>query len=149
MQNSVVDEVPDFVMDCPQLREPSIYYWDGRDWEWINNLLRTATMLEKFDSYKLSAMGTLTFGSNALRSIRPHRAANLSELTLWAPRLETLDLQAVHGLDRIEFVENPALRAQLPAGFTCFEPLVVSVINGETGKVARENLLKHLRVRKI
>mmetsp|Transcript_10161 Transcript_10161/g.25486 ORF Transcript_10161/g.25486 Transcript_10161/m.25486 type:complete len:121 (-) Transcript_10161:131-493(-) len=106
-------------------------------------------MLEKFDSYKLWSASKLTFASNALRSIRLHRAESLRELELWAPRLEKLDLQAVWDLDRIEFVENPALRAQLEEGFTFTAPLRVSVINGKIGANARRNLLEHPSVRKI
>mmetsp|Transcript_28825 Transcript_28825/g.72398 ORF Transcript_28825/g.72398 Transcript_28825/m.72398 type:complete len:112 (+) Transcript_28825:310-645(+) len=111
-------------MDCPQLRELSIFYWNGGDWGWLINLLRSATMLEKFDSYKLR-VGCLRFGSNALRSIRLHRAELLTYLALWAPRLENLDLQAAYDLECVEFVDHPALRAQLPAGFTCSAPLRV------------------------
>ena len=85
----------------PNLKNISFYYYSGDDGEWVNEMLATATKLERFDSYKFRVYSppTLHFASNELRYIRLHRAECLHSLSVYAPKLETLSLQACYGLD--------------------------------------------------
>mmetsp|Transcript_7250 Transcript_7250/g.17760 ORF Transcript_7250/g.17760 Transcript_7250/m.17760 type:complete len:354 (+) Transcript_7250:173-1234(+) len=148
-QNPTPDDVPDFVMDCPKLRELSIFHWTAGHWEWLHDLLCSAKELELFDSFKIWGVRKLTFASNALRRIRLHRCDGLLNLELWAPRIEHLDVQAAYDLEDIRFIENVELRDKLPSGFTCSAPLRVTAVNANLGAMARENLLAHPRVTAI
>jgi hypothetical protein len=65
-------------------------------------MLKAATRLESFDSYKLWVK-RLIFASNELRSVDIHRSDSLESLQLWAPRLEFLGLQACFALTRLVF----------------------------------------------
>lgn len=80
-------ELKDFNMD---------HYCPADDETWIHVMLSKATKLETFDSYKLRVGPELHFASNDLKSIRLHRAELLCGLTLYAPRLLSLDLQACY-----------------------------------------------------
>ena len=113
MQN--VPEDCDLTLQLPELRYWSIHYWRG-DGEVIQACLNAATRLEEFDSYKLWSNHELAFASNDLVEIDVHRADVLGALTIWAPNLRHLCLQACYGLDDIEFLSEHPLAAQLPPG---------------------------------
>ncbi|KAL7440620.1 hypothetical protein ACHAXM_007383 [Skeletonema potamos] len=98
MQN-IPDEC-EVTVQLPHLKEMTLHYYSGEDGTWINDMLATATKLERFDSYKLRSFNTpeLHFAGNDLRYIRLHRAECLESLSVYAPKLEELSLQACYGL---------------------------------------------------
>lgn len=104
IEELLLQNIPDeceLSVKLPNLKDVSFYYYDGEDGEWVNEMLATATKLERFDSYKLRTYNTpeLHFASNNLRSIRLHRAELLQSLSVYAPKLEHLSVQACYGLD--------------------------------------------------
>ena len=112
LQSIEMQNVPsDCQMDVlsPQLKHFEMnYYNPPRDETWIHRMLASATQLQTFDSYKL-CVTTLTFASNHLVRIKLHRSDILSELTIWAPALEELNLQACYDLERLYILEDHAL----------------------------------------
>jgi hypothetical protein len=151
MQNPNALDDPDFVMECPELRECSLYYWGLGDYEcWVQRLLDHATKLERFDSYKLR-VERLKFASNHLESIRLHRAELWSRIDLWAPRLTNLDVQSAYDLEEIHFLRDhhhssALLKRQLPRNFQCREELCVNAMNACLSRQALEALRAHPRV---
>jgi hypothetical protein len=104
VEELVMQNIPDdceVTVQLPQLKEMTLHYYSGEDGTWINDMLATATKLERFDSYKLRSFRTpeLYFAGNDLRYICLHRAECLESLTVYAPKLEHLSLQACYGLD--------------------------------------------------
>lgn len=95
MQN--VPESCELEVVLPELRDVTVHYWGG-DAGVMERMLQAATKLEEFDSYKLWSNNELTFASAALRSINLHRADTLGSLTVWAPNLVNLNLQARKGV---------------------------------------------------
>ena len=90
----------DLTVLLPELRKFSMHYYGPADDEqWIHDMLRTAKKLQTFDSYKLRVGPDLCFASNDLVSIDLHRAECLNSLTIYAPKLQELRLQACYGLD--------------------------------------------------
>lgn len=145
MQNPSMSEKPDFRIDCPQLKDCTIYYCDG-DLQWVQNMLTAATELERFDSYKLRGCNHLNFASNDLRSIRLHRAECLERLDLWAPRLTNLDVQAAYDLEQVHFQKNHALKHELGEDFGFDEPLRVNATNASLSRQAIGAIASHPRV---
>ena len=116
MQNPSQSKEPDFIIICPKLKYFSCHHLDGCG-DWVRNMLQHATILETFDSYKLW-IGHITFASNKLKTIRLHRADNLSRLTVYAPRLTMLNLQSAYSLSTVSFLEShPTLSKSLPKNF--------------------------------
>ena len=110
-------------------------------------MLRAATGLVAFDSYKLWVHEPLTFASNELRSIDVHRADALPGLSIWAPNLQDLGLQACYGLEFLEFPETHAtLSALLPRSHepTTFD---VNTQNANLGRAAAAALARNPRAR--
>jgi hypothetical protein len=143
-----IQNMPDEVkcnIECPELKKCSIHYWGPGDERWVHKMLKFATKLEAFDSYKFR-VGYLVFASNHLETIRLHRAECMSNLQLWAPNLIRLDLQACYDLDSITFLENHPLKKDLPKNFSCSEPLSLNVENACLGPKAVEALSNHPRV---
>ena len=87
----------------PNLRNFECHYYspDGANSMWIHEMLSTATKLERFDTYKLRPLGApeLHFAGNELRYIRLHRAELLESLSIYAPKLDSLSVQACYGLN--------------------------------------------------
>lgn len=146
MQNPSQSDEPDFTILCPKLKECSIYYWGPGDFEWVLNMLETATLLETFDSYKLR-VDYLKFASNHLRSIRLHRAELLGRIDLWAPRLTNLNLQAAYDLQEVHFLKDHALKKDLPENFRFSSALNVDSTNAILGEQAVKAILAHPRFR--
>lgn len=144
MQNPTESEEPDFKILCPELRDISIFYWGPGDFEWLINMLETATKLECFDSYKLR-VGYLKFASNHLRHIRLHRPELLERIDLWAPRLEVLNVQAAYDLSEIHFLETHEIEKELPSNFRFHQELHVDSTNALLGEQAIESILAHPR----
>ena len=124
----------------PELRSFSMhYYGPPDDSAWINNMLSTATKLESFDSYKLRVGPELDFASNNLKYIRLHRAELLESLSVYAPRLQELSLQACYGLDGELTIldshpDHPSVPGRPSAFFVntanaCISPSIARVLN--------------------
>ncbi|KAG7372359.1 MYND finger domain containing protein [Nitzschia inconspicua] len=98
MQN-IPDECQLTVL-LPELKTFSMhYYGPSSDESWIHEMLATSTKLVTFDSYKLRVGPELTFAGNSLQSINLHRAELLHSLTLYAPNLHHLSLQACYNFE--------------------------------------------------
>jgi len=87
----------------------------------------------------------IAFASNDLTDVRLHRSDNLSSITLWAPRLLTLNVQACYSLEDIVILEDHVLSAGLPADFapTRFQLLT---LNANLPPLLKASLLAHPRV---
>lgn len=137
LQLQNVPESCDLVIRCPELRDVSLHYWRADEKPHVvADMLAAATKLETFDSYKLWSNGALRFASNELTSIDLHRTDSLQALSIWAPKLTHLGLQACYSLDKLEFLTEHPLAAQLPAGFACAAPLRVVTENANLGPEA-------------
>ena len=108
-----------FKVVVPTLKNISIQFLtpeEGGRSNYINEMLEAAQMLEKFDSYKLW-VGDLKFASNHLEIIDLHRSDGLETLSIWAPNLKQLGLQACYEIESIKILkEHPTLSAALPEG---------------------------------
>jgi hypothetical protein len=142
-----MQNVPDdceLTLELPELRSVSIHFLRGAD-EVVNEMLARATRLEKFDSYKLW-VDELHLASNELVEVDLHRSDSLDTLTLYAPNLRKLGLQACYGLETLTFrASHPTLSAQLPPGHTP-PPLEVNTTNANLGAAARRALRSHPHV---
>lgn len=140
-------------MDCklniilPNLEVFHISHYGPADYRWLLRMLETAPDLFDFSSYKLS-VGYLRFYSNSLRSIRLHSAELLTRIELWAPVLESLDVQATRDLEEIHVLKDHALKARLPPHFVCNDELHVNAANATLGNQALGELNAHPRVLK-
>lgn len=115
MQN--VPEECDVDIQLPLLEDLTVHYFRG-DGEVMQRMLDAAKNLRTFDSYKLWSNKDIEFASNSLTDIRLHRSDALSTITLWAPRLQHLNVQACYSLDEINILEDHELKSDLPEGFT-------------------------------
>ena len=96
----------DLTVLLPNLKDFTIFYYECADYTWLKDALTTAKKLESFDSYKLWVGPALRFASNDLISLRLHRADILSEISIYAPRLAELNLQACYDIERIHILEE-------------------------------------------
>eukprot|EP00873_Tetraselmis_striata_P004600 jgi/Tetstr1/424864/TSEL_001494.t1 len=101
----------------PELEHLTVHYFCG-DGDAVQGMLDAATKLCTFESYKLWSNNAIAFASNALTDIKLHRSDSLSAIELWAPRLQSLNVQACYWLEEITILESHPLAAELPAGFT-------------------------------
>ena len=135
---------------CPQLRDVSLQFWRAHDKPHvIDDMLRAATQLESFESYKLWSNDALCFASPALRSISVHRSDSLESICIWAPNLTSLRLQGCYSLASIDFPATHTLAAALPARHACREPLLVLTENSILGDAAKRALRAHPRAVKV
>jgi hypothetical protein len=136
----------DIRVQCPKLRDISIHHLSpnegGRDAEQINEMLRHATQLVRFDSYKLWVRRPLEFASNHLKSIYVQRSDGVEGLRIWAPNLKMLTLQANYQLEFIKFLEDHPLKASLPEGHVP-PKLEVSTINCILTPTAKRDIEAH------
>jgi hypothetical protein len=145
LQTPSQNEDTGFVIELPELRDCSIYYWGPGDYQWVISMLNKATKLERFDSYKLR-VSHLGFYSNHLRSIRLHRAELMESLDLWTPNLVDLNIQACCDLECVKFLKDHVLQQDLPSNFVCHEELRVDAMNACLGPEAIEEINSHPRV---
>ncbi len=130
----------------PQLRSATIYHWGPGEEEWVDAMLAAATELVLFDSYKFRAQ-EMVFASSSLRHIRLHRAELLTDLTVYAPNLETLDLGACYGLEEIVLADTHPNRSQNPNGkLTKFDCIITNACLSDG---AKRYLKRHPRVKLI
>jgi len=127
-----------------RLRKICIHFWSGPS-KIINDMLKTAQALERFESYKLRVT-KISFASNELQTIDLHRADRLEELSVWAPRLKFLGLQACPNVRRINMIRSHALRRRLPFDFRVNHDLFVQCKNSQISSQAFHVLRSYPRV---
>ena len=115
----------DFNVAVPTLRNISIQHYEPcQDALPINKMLAAATKLEKFETYKLWVFDELTFAGNNLKIINLHRSDCLRKISIWAPNLEHLGLQACYDVECVILLRaHPILSRDLskwhkPTNFT-------------------------------
>lgn len=136
----------DVTVELPELRDLIVHYHTPDDGGgWINETLGAATKLETFDSYKLW-VERLAFASNALLSVDLHRSDCLDSLSLWAPKLRYLGLQACYQLNTILFLaSHPTLAGLLPPNYMCDDALEVNVSHACISSAAGAAISAHPR----
>ncbi|KAL3910398.1 MAG: hypothetical protein SGPRY_009072 [Prymnesium sp.] len=139
-----VPEDCDLEIDLPKLQVVTIHFWHGVETP-IYRMLDVATELEAFDSYKLW-VDSLAFASNKLHTIDLHRSDSLRSLSMWAPNLRHLGLQACYGLDRLHFLKTHPLAALLPADHVT-PTLEVNTVNASLSASATRALNAHPKVK--
>ncbi|KAG7372358.1 hypothetical protein IV203_018501 [Nitzschia inconspicua] len=97
MQN--IPEECQLTVLLPELKTFGMYFYGPEDDSWIHEMLATSTKLVTFDSYKLTIGPKATFAGNNLESINLRRAERLHSLTIYAPNLNHLSLQASYNFD--------------------------------------------------
>jgi hypothetical protein len=109
-------------------------------------MFKSATHLRTFRSYKLGlGIGNrpIQFASTMLTELHIHRSDILSDISIWAPRLQYLRLQGCNDLDRIAFPStHPELSQELPAYFKP-GPYVVETTNSCLSQSVMETLASH------
>jgi len=83
-----------------------------------------------------------------LKEIIVNRSDCLKGITLWAPRLTTLDLTACFDIEKIEILDDHPLRSKLPADAK-FSKFVVDVTNVCKSVDLLAYLKRHPRVRQV
>ena len=149
LEDVEMQNIPD---DCkieallPTLKNFSFQYGSGSG-NWVNKMLKMATKLERFDSYKFGVGRHITFASNELKFIRLHRCESLQSLTVYAPRLEHLSLQACYYFNGKLTIEekHPKLSRELP---TDFKPsmIEVEITNAGLSTKVQKTLKEHPRI---
>jgi hypothetical protein len=125
---------------CPSLKEFDCRYFDG-DCEWLQEMLDGAFVLEDFRIYKV-AVDELSIASIALNQVIITRSDCLLDLTLFAPRLQHLQLQCCYALQRLTILDKHRILSHtlLPAKFkpsnfdvdtrmSCLSPAVKSTLS--------------------
>lgn len=108
----------EFKITASQLKEIEIYFMDSDDITPINNMFMAATKLEMFKSRKLWVYGQLQFNSNYLTNLTIVRSDILPGITIWAPRLELLNLSSCYDISSINILDDHPLKSELPQNFT-------------------------------
>ena len=142
MQN--IDDSADLTLSLPLLEEVTIHYYGGNPYP-IETMLAAATRLRTFDSYKLWCGDCLCFASNDLTEVSLHRSDSLNGVSLWAPRLRSLNLQACYSIEEVEILDDHPLKAELPFGFPWTRFLVITQ-NANISPEALAYLGSHPRV---
>jgi hypothetical protein len=105
MQN--IPEECEITVQLPKLITFGMHYYGPVDNEkWFHDMLRTSQSLRDFDSYKLRIRGKINFAGNDLNSISLHRAECMTHLTVYAPNLTDLSLQACYGIQGVKFLDS-------------------------------------------
>jgi hypothetical protein len=108
----------------------------------LNQMLKHATKLKTWVSYKCWVTGRLTFASNALKSVDLHRSDSLGSIELWAPNLKRLNVQGCFALGKIIFTQEHPLKALLPPDHRS-PKFTVNATNANLGRAARQALESH------
>jgi len=137
----------DMTVRCPELRSVTIYHGHNLDEDWIKDMLASAPLLRTFDSFECQTTVSFAIAGPFLEFIDLHRNVCIRSLSVWAPRLRHLGLQACVSLKRIDFPETHPLATQfpLPAAPTIFE---VNAKNARLGSTALQALRSNPRARR-
>ena len=130
-----------FHVVVPTLKNIWIHHFTVREHKTgcINDMLAAATELETFETYKLWVYQPIHFAGNHLKTIDLHRSDEVPDISIWAPNLEKLRLQACYSIKNIEILESHPLAEMLPEGH---EPTTfrVNTLNANIGRKARKSL---------
>ena len=99
-----------------------------------------------FDSYKLQVDGQLMFASNRLADVSIRRSDCLGGVSLWAPRLVNLSLQACYALESVELLADHPLKAGLPESHAVTTNIPVNLVNACVTPEVQSYLEAHPRV---
>lgn len=135
-------------VEAPLLEYCSIqhYHPTHDDGEWLLEMLQNTPKLETFESYKLR-VPEIAFYGNALTKIDLHRAECLTSLTIYAPTLVELNLQACYALEEIKFLRNyQNYRELLPDTHQKDTIIRVNTVNAVLGRKAQCALQNSRRV---
>jgi len=140
----------EFNVCASNLKHIEIYFMQSEDIGIINNMLQAATKLEVFKSRKLQVFGdeNLVFNSNNLKEVKVCRSDCLQGITIWAPKLKSLDCTASFDLKEIEILENHELRSKLRDD-TKFSKFVVDLTNVCHSPELLAYLNNHPRVKQV
>jgi hypothetical protein len=105
-----IPENCDIEIIAPELVDFTMHFYGPAVGRWLNTMLKSATKLQSFESYKLR-VEELFFASNDLRVVNLHRAELLEFLSLWAPKLQHLSLQACYNFEKLEILRDHALNS--------------------------------------
>ena len=151
LRDLILQNVPgDCVLEVvlPSLKDVKIHYYDNFETgtEIINAMLEAATGLVSFDSYKLQVDGQLMFASNRLADVSIRRSDCLGGVSLWAPRLVNLSLQACYALESVELLADHPLKAGLPESHAVTTNIPVNLVNACVTPEVQSYLEAHPRV---
>lgn len=106
----------DFRVTAPLLKDIEIQYMNTSSSAPINAMLAACTRLEKFYSYKLQVFQPVHFASTELKYLNIRRSDCLSKLSVYAPKLEKLDLIACYDLESVKILNSHHTSSQLQPG---------------------------------
>mmetsp|Transcript_5775 Transcript_5775/g.7294 ORF Transcript_5775/g.7294 Transcript_5775/m.7294 type:complete len:124 (+) Transcript_5775:522-893(+) len=116
-------------------------------------MLQTATNLVKFESYKLQVQDELAFASNKLESLCVHRSDCVQKVSVWAPKLKTLTVQACYGGltcgVHVILLDDHDLKALLPDNFVLSTDINISCVNSNVSPSSWYILKNHPRIGEI
>lgn len=146
----VSPDVCEFNVSASNLKHLEIYFMTCEDITVINKMLTAATCLQVFKSRKLQVFGdqNLIFNSNNIKEIVLTRSDCLRGITLWAPRLKMLNLNACYDLEIIDILDDHALRSKLPDDIK-FSKFTVDLTNVCRSDALLAYLNSNRRVREI
>ncbi len=128
-------------VELPELVEFHSEFYSGPTAP-LNHMLKHATKLKTWVSYKCWVTGRLKFASNALKSVDLHRSDALPSIELWAPNLKRLNVQGCFALGKIIFTQEHPLKALLPPDHRS-PKFTVNATNANLGRAARQALKSH------
>jgi hypothetical protein len=125
----------------PTLKTLSVSHVGG---PWVKKMFKAATQLERLDCYKCGMGRDVVLASNALRYVNLHRSDCLRSVTLYAPPLEYLSLQACYDLENLQFQDqHRKLTKSLPPDFTAPSRIEVvttnAVLSSKIEQILKEN----------
>jgi hypothetical protein len=141
LRNIELQNLPDACeveIKCPSLKQFDCRYHNG-DCLWVQEMLHVAVSLQDLRMYKV-VVDELCIASNELKQVIITRSDCLFDLTIFAPRLQHLQLQCCYALQRLTIVDkHPTLSLALPAKFkpskidvdtrmSCLSPAVKSTL---------------------
>lgn len=108
----------EFQVVVPSLKTIAIRHYSPPDHDSsvINEMLKAASELEIFETYRLNVEEKLRFASNYLKSIELHQSEVLTGIALWTPNLEQLNLRACYSIKSIRILSSHRLAEKLPEG---------------------------------
>ncbi|CAE8598647.1 unnamed protein product [Polarella glacialis] len=132
----------------PSLRDIKIHYLETSTTT-INKMLRMATGLVTFNTYKLIIDGELVFAGRELQTVKLHRSDCLSAVSIWAPQLLSLNLQACYAIQKVTILDEHEMKAQLPICSDVSRRIVVNLENASVPQRVIDYLLAHPRVSQV
>lgn len=140
-----------FHLDLPALRHMSCQHVFIQDPKDFGPSLSRCPRLERFLGYKLLGLGAKAEHSLVLPSLTElslYRSDDLRRLKLWAPRLESLSLQACYHIGAVTLLERRPARPAGPLYHFEGEPSEF-IVNCMNTRVPKGNLVTSGRCREV